>query len=271
MKTWKTQARRCLLVLVTSYIVLLMVLWCVQDRLLYPKPGPLVPWGALQVQRPDGLLRGWVTRPDAQGALVVFGGNAMRVAGVGDAWQPCTDVAIYAMPYRGYEGQRGTPREADIVADGVALVEQVMRHHPRVAIVGISLGSGVAVQVAARTHPERLLLVTPYDRLDQVAQDHLPWIPARWLIRDHYNSLAHVDGLRDVSVSLLQADRDAVIAAARTRALAAAIPGGLVAWNHANTTHNGVWSTPQMCDFLRTQTAGLNSNPALVDTHLRLR
>lgn len=249
--------KRVLGVLVISYLLVLAGLWLFQDRLLYPRPKASLPFGDLVVVRPDLTLHGWVTHPEAKAALVVFGGNNMQVLGVGPSWETCTPLAIYALPYRGYEGQAGTPREKDLVADGVALVRQVQQTHPHVALAGISLGSGVAVQVAAQTHPDRVLLITPYDRLDQVAQDHLPWAPARWLMRDHYNSVKVLPALKNVPVALLQADQDEVVGAARTQALAAAIPGGPVAWVHVPTHHNDVWGTPQLCAFLRTQTQPL--------------
>jgi uncharacterized protein len=247
--------KRIGLSVVVGYVLLLAGLWCFQDRLIYPRPGPLLPWGTLIVQRPDLTLHGWVTRPEVPEALVVFGGNNMQVAPVGTVWSHCTEAAIYAMPYRGYEGQAGIPNEKDLVADGVALVRQVQRTHPHVILTGISLGTGVAVQVAAQTHPDRLLLITPYDRLDQVAQDHLPWAPVRWLMRDHFNSIRHLPQLKGIPIAIIQADQDEVIHAARTQALAAAILGGPVAWDHAPTSHNGIWGTPQLCNFLRRQTA----------------
>lgn len=240
--------------LLLAYAAIGVLMWCFQGSLVYPGAPVLHPWGALVVKRPDLTLRGWITRPEGADALVVFGGNAMNVSEVGSAWKGCTSDAIYALAYRGFEGQPGTPNERDLVADGVALVRQVQSTHTHVRIVGISLGTGVAAQVAALTRPERLLLITPFDRLDTVAQDHYPWLPVRWLMRDHYDSLSAVRKLQGIPVALLQADQDDVIGASHTRALAAAIPGGPVAWMHVQTTHDGVWGDGGLCRFVRDQT-----------------
>lgn len=245
-------ARRVLVDAAVVYAGVMVLLWAVQDRLIYPKPAQDRPPGPLTLLTDDGLtLHGWVTHPDAPGALVFFGGNGLRVADMGSILSPCTDRAIYALPYRGYEGQAGAPRERDLVHDGVAWVKQIQRQHRDVAVVGVSLGSGVAAQVAAQTQPSQLLLITPYDRLDRVAQDHLPWAPVRWLMHDAYNTLAVLPQLRRVPISLLQADADEVVDRARTEALVHEIPGGPIAWDHSPTTHNGVWGNQRVCQFLR--------------------
>lgn len=240
---------------VIVYAILVLALWALQGRLIYQSPAASVPWGKLTVSRPEGALHGWIAHPQAATAVVVFGGNAMAVGKLGPVLAMCTPAAIYTVPYRGYEGQFGTPNEKDLVADGVALVRQAQQTHAFVVILGISLGTGVATQVAAQTHPERVVLVTPYDRLDRVAQDHLPFVPVAWLMRDHYNSLAAVGKLSGTPVALIQADRDEVVGAARTRALALAIPGGPVVWSHVDSTHNGVWGQPALCQFIASQVA----------------
>lgn len=86
----------------------------------------------------------------------------------------------YLMPYRGYEEQMGRPRERDFVADGIALVDEARKTHARVGILGISIGTGVATQVALARKPDKLWLVTPYDKMTRVANGN---IDARWLRR----------------------------------------------------------------------------------------
>lgn len=227
------------------------MLFVVAHRLIYPAPPASRPWGSLVVQRPDLTLRGWIVHPAAEDAWVIFGGNALALAPVGEAWRDCTRRALYLMPYRGYEGQAGYPREKALVDDGVALVRQAQKTHRHVGIIGISLGTGVATQVAMQARPDKLLLITPYDRLDLVAHDHFPHLPVRWLMRDTYNSAAAARQLGGVPVALLQADQDEIISRTRTHALAAALPTPPISWQHLPTTHNGVWDQPELCEFVR--------------------
>jgi pimeloyl-ACP methyl ester carboxylesterase len=251
MDIWVGRLLAFLLTAVLGGGIFIGILRQAESSLLYPAPAATEPWGSLTVQRPDVALHGWLLRPDAVDAWVVFGGNALPLGPVGRAWTGCTGRALYLLPYRGYEGQAGHPREAVLVADGVALVRQAQGAHRHVGIIGVSLGTGIAIQVAVQTHPDRVLLVTPYDRLDLVGQEYLPQLPVRWLMRDVYDSASAAARLGKTPVAFLQADQDEVISAARTRALASALPNPPSPWWHVPTTHNGVWSQPALCEFVR--------------------
>jgi hypothetical protein len=75
--------------------------------------------------------------------------------------------------------------------------------------VGESLGAGVAAAAAARQREQvaGLMLITPWDRLEHVASYHYPWLPVKWLLRDRYDSVAHLAGFgRPVVVAVAQQD-----------------------------------------------------------------
>lgn len=225
-------------------------LYLFQDRLLYPGAKAVYTFGDLTITRPDLTLRGWVIHPEADDALVVFGGNGMSLSGFASRLGQCSDRAIYLLPYRGYEGQAGSPRERDLLGDGVALVDEVAKKHANVGIVGISLGSGVAVEVAAQRHPRRLLLVTPYDSIANVGSEAFG-IPLGWLVRDHYDTHAAAAGLGSVPVYVLQATHDQVISSARTEALVRSLPHPPLSWAHVNAGHNSILRTEEFCQALR--------------------
>lgn len=228
----------------------LVLLFLFQDHLIYPGAKATVRWGNLELSRPDGVLHGWVIHPKAPAALVVFGGNAMSLASLASRLGHCSDRAIYLLPYRGYEGQFGHPSEHELVADGVALMQKAQAQHTRVAILGISLGTGVATQVAAQIRPDKLMLVAPYDRLSQVASAHFAGLPMGWLMRDHFDSAAAIAKLQGVPVYILQGDQDEVVSADRTRALVASLPYAPAIWYHVPSTHNNLINQPEFCSEL---------------------
>jgi hypothetical protein len=82
-------------------------------------------------------------------------------------------------------------------------------------VVGRSLGSGVAMQVAVRRPVRRLVLVTPFDSLVATAADLFPWLPVRHLLRDRWDSAAVADRLAS-PVLVVRAGRDATVRPART-------------------------------------------------------
>jgi uncharacterized protein len=226
-------------------------LYSMQDTLLYPGAQAAVPFGDLKVQRPDGVMRGWVLHPGADDALVVFGGNGMSLSHYAPRLDACSGRAVYLMPYRGYEGQMGMPRERDFVADGIALVDEVRKKHAHVGILGISIGTGVATQVAAARRPDKLWLVTPYDTMKRVANDNMGGLPVSLIMRDTFDSEAAVRKLSGVPVVVLQASHDEAIPAARTEALVRALPQPPVQWIHVDAGHNTILSSAEMCSALR--------------------
>ena len=101
-------------------------------------------------------------------------------------------------------------------------------HHlygPPVLIIGESFGAGVAAAAAARQSDKTagLLLITPWDRLERVASHHFAWLPVGWLLRDRYDSVAHVAGL-DCPVLVAVAEHDDIVPARFGSALFEATP-----------------------------------------------
>ncbi|AIF45770.1 alpha/beta hydrolase [Dyella japonica] len=171
----------------------------------------------------DGVrLRGWVMNPGRRKALLYFGGNGERIEDAREElahWFP--DRTIYLLPYRGYAASEGKPGETALVADARALFDLAARTHPQIAAIGRSLGSGVAVQLAAKRPVERLVLVTPFDSLVRVAAGYFPWLPVNALMRDRFESWRYVGAIH-CPVLVIRAQDDEVIPAARTVALVAA-------------------------------------------------
>ena len=179
----------------------------------------------LEIRRNGVTLRGWVVNPGKPAAIVYFGGNAERIEAGRDAfaaWFP--DHSVYLVAYRGYGASDGTPRESDLFADALAVFDHVRaRHRGPIAVVGRSLGSGVASYVASRRLVARLVLVTPFDSMSGLAASHYPWLPVRWLIRDRYDSARHLAGYRG-PVLVIRAGRDTVVPPASTQRLVKALP-----------------------------------------------
>ncbi|RAO78297.1 alpha/beta hydrolase [Dyella jiangningensis] len=171
----------------------------------------------------DGVkLRGWVMNPGRGKALLYFGGNGERVEDSrADLARWLPDRTIYLVAYRGYGASEGTPGETALVGDAVALFDEVAPQYSAVAVLGRSLGSGVAVQLAAKRPVERLVLVTPFDSLVRVAAGYFPWVPVNALMRERFESWRYAGAIR-CPVLVIQAEEDEVIPAVRTRALVGA-------------------------------------------------
>lgn len=174
----------------------------------------------------DAVLRGWQVNPGHRDALVYFGGNAERV----EAWrgpfaQWFEDRTVYLVAYRGYGASDGTPAQQALLDDSLAVYDEIRRRHPDgdIAVVGRSLGTGVAAWVASRRPVQRLALITPFDGLAEVGQAHYPWLPVRWLARERYPASEYLQDYRG-QVLVLRAGRDTVVPARNTDRLLEALP-----------------------------------------------
>jgi len=205
-----------------------------QDSLLYyPAAGPATPplppqgWSVepLALLRPDGAeLRGWLVKPPAAPAalLAYFGGNGEEVS-----WQvPIADRfggrAVALVNYRGYGESTGRPSEAALTADAVALVDALATRSDvdgaRMALMGRSLGSGVATYVASRRAVDRVVLVSPFDSVAAVAAKHFPAALVRLVLSDRYDAASLAAGIR-VPLLAIVAGRDDIVPVANSRSL----------------------------------------------------
>jgi pimeloyl-ACP methyl ester carboxylesterase len=166
------------------------VLYATQRQHIY-KPAGRANTGVPTMPLPahDGEVLVSLRPHDGPRAIVYFGGNSEDVSNsvplIAEAFN---DAAIYALHYRGYGGSAGTPTEADLVADAIALFDTVQKRHPDVVVIGRSLGTGIAIQVCARRHPRHLVLVTPYDSIVDVGAGRFPAFPVHWIVQDRYES-----------------------------------------------------------------------------------
>ena len=211
---------------VLGYGVLLALFWTQQRSLLFHPSltrDPATPPDA-RFEVPGAVLRGWVVNPGRERALLYFGGNGEEVSRMrDDAARLLPSHTVYLVAYRGYGHSSGTPSEAALVADALALFDQIAPRYAAIDAMGRSLGSGVAVQLAAARPVRRLVLVTPYDSIDRVAAHHYPWLPIRWLARDRFDSLARAHRV-GADVLVVIAGRDDVIPPIHAERLVAAFP-----------------------------------------------
>jgi pimeloyl-ACP methyl ester carboxylesterase len=199
----------------------------------------------IRLARQDLTLHGWLVEKTAapKNLLIYYGGNAEEVSlNLGELDRLPVD-ALFLMNYRGYGLSEGRPSEADLVADAVWLVDTIverLRLAPnQVLLMGRSLGTGVAVQVAARRPVAGLILVTPFDSLVSVARRHYPFLPARWLLKHRFDSL-DLAPARTQPALMLVADSDEVIPNASSRRLAGAWGGELTEETISGAGHNDI-------------------------------
>ncbi len=226
----------------TLALVAMGVLWAAQRWLIYFPDGdtgspasaglPLAEPVAFTTD--DGLrLEGWflAARPPGSGyTVIVFngnGGNRAYRAPLARALA-ARGMACLLFDYRGYGGNPGLPSERGLTSDARA-ARQAIAERPdvdpaRIVYYGESLGAAVATRLAAEHPPAALVLRSPFSSLADVGSYHYPWLPVRWLLRDHY-PVAEVVRQLAVPVLVLVGDADRIVPPASSQAVYEAARG----------------------------------------------
>jgi pimeloyl-ACP methyl ester carboxylesterase len=214
---------RVAIVVLTLYLLACIALYMLQRTLLYyPQPMLAAPDAqGISIPANGNTLRGWIVDPGQPEAILYFGGNGERVErNVGFFRAAMPGYSVYLVPYRGYGPNAGEPTEAGLYADALAEYAWVHARNAHVSVMGRSLGTGVATYLASKRAVEKLVLVTPYDSIVNLAQARYPIFPVSWLMKDRYESWRRAGSIK-ARVLVLLADGDEVVPRTNSDALIA--------------------------------------------------
>ena len=131
------------------------------------------------------------------------------------------------------------------------LFDKVRAEHQNIVVVGRSLGSGVAVHLASLRPVARLVLVTPYDSLQQLAAQQFPYFPVRWLLLDKFESSKYAERVTAPTL-IIAAEHDEVIPRASTEILYEHFRAGVASLRViAGTGHNTISESPEYMPLVR--------------------
>jgi uncharacterized protein len=181
----------------------------------------------------DGTqLHGWFVPHENPRAVALFAhGNAGNLSHRADTLRILNErhgLAVLIFDYRGYGRSEGTPSEEGLLQDARAARAWLARRtgvaESDIVLMGRSLGGGVVVDLAARDGARGLVLASTFTSLPDVAGHLMPFVPARVLMKNRFDSLSKIV---DYDGPLLQShgDADRVIPYAQGRRLFEAAPG----------------------------------------------
>lgn len=217
-----------------------VLIYFLQERLIFfPQPLTADPLKAntgaaieeVTLVATDGAsLHGWLMKASATQApapvLIYFGGNAEEVSWLASTAGQYAGWSLLMMNYRGYGRSEGKPGEAELFADALQIYDYAVRRAAggRVALMGRSLGSGVAVYVAALRPVAGVILVSPYDSVESVAKGIYPFLPISLMLKHRFDSLSRAPGIKAPLLCLV-ASGDRVIPRPHSERLYAAWGG----------------------------------------------
>lgn len=225
---------RLLIGLLIVYLALVATLYFTQRSLLFPAPqdrhAPAPGFAAVTLDTADGLAlqAHWRAPDDGRATVVWFHGNGGSLAGATaeTARFAASGYGVLLVENRGYGGNPGEPSEQGFYQDGQAAMAFVAAQGvaaSRTIIIGHSMGTGTATEMAQRFPAAALILLAPYTSLPEAAALAIPYAPVRWLVHDQFDNLAKVPELA-MPVLILHGTADPVVPFALGQRLAAAAP-----------------------------------------------
>jgi pimeloyl-ACP methyl ester carboxylesterase len=242
-----------------------LLVYLAQDALIF-HPQRLAESQRARIARQEDVAQVWLATADGTRVhawhlmagprlVLYFGGNAEEVSWMLDAARAETPgVSWLLLDYRGYGLSEGKPSQKALVADARALYDHAAAlpgvDARRIHAFGRSLGSGVAVALAAERPLAGLVLASPYDSLLALAQRYYWYLPVRWMLRHPFDSMMLATRL-DTPLLCLIAKRDEVIPAEHAERLFAAWRGPKRRVLLPEATHNTTDEAPAFWASIR--------------------
>jgi len=213
-----------LIVGLASYAALVALMYVAQRALMYfperlhtsPAEAGLPAAEDIVLDTADGeRVIVWHLAPRGEQPVVLYfhgNGGALRYRVDRFRALAADGSGLVALSYRGYGGSSGRPTEAGLIADAAAAYAFASSRYPaeRLVLWGESLGSGVAVALAAERPVGRIILEAPFASAVEVGAAAYPFVPVRWLMKDQFRSDLRIEKLT-APVLVLHGERDRVV------------------------------------------------------------
>jgi fermentation-respiration switch protein FrsA (DUF1100 family) len=193
------------------YLAIALSLFAFQRRLIYPAdPARHSPAEAgldivreVTLSTPDGaeLVAWYAPAQPGRPTLLYFHGNGGSLMIRADRIRRflADGLGLFMPAYRGYSGSTGKPSEAALISDAKLAYDHLIGmgfRADQIVAYGESLGTGVAVQLAASRRTAGVVLDAPYSSLLDIAQRHYSFIPVKPFLLDTFASIDHITAIK---------------------------------------------------------------------------
>ena len=206
-----------------------------------------------RVTTPDGetIVLWYAPAPAGKPTVLFFHGNAGEISGRHErfAYLQSQGLGVLFVSYRGYGASTGTISEQGIITDALTAYDFLRGKGvspDQIMVLGESLGTGVAIQLAAQKPVAAVALEAPYTATVDIASEIYWWLPVSLLMKDQFRSRDYIARVK-VPLLIQHGDADHIVPFAQGRALFAmanepkqmvVIPGG----THDIILDHAVWA-----------------------------
>ena len=245
--------------ILVMYVAALTLGYAFQRRLVFPAPSGEKPYchspGKYRVfETPSGRRVHTVHFPAREGepTVVVFHGNGETLADNVPLLEVLAreGLGAYGVEYPGYgPASSYSPSEGALYEDAQAALDHLERQRGvargQVVLMGRSLGTGVAVEMARRGYGGRMILVSPFTSMPDVATRLFPYLLPRLLVRDRFDSLDKVPQI-GIPTLVIHGSKDELVPTAMGRRLAETIPDSQLVVVEGGTHNNLLAEEPEI-------------------------
>jgi len=200
--------------LIAIYLSAIAYLYFAQEHLIFKKEfaKPYTPINAKMIafKTSDGikLEGGYIEHGKNLPLVLYFGGNASNILiFLDDVANRMKNYNFIAFNYPGYGDSGGEPSEKSILKYAIEIAK---KNKPDI-IIGRSLGTAVASYVASKVPVKTLLLITPFDSIENVAQNMYPIFPVKILLKYKFKEIKFLKESKASSINALFVKVDEVI------------------------------------------------------------
>lgn len=203
----------------------------------------------IEIQQAEQRLSGWkvMREQNAEKTVLYFGGNAEDVVYMNYEARHFRIKQLFAFNYPGYGKSSGKPSQQSIYEAALRVYDRLLSDYQlepkELVIMGRSLGSAVATYVAAKRKASGLILITPFDSMENIAANHYRLFPVRLLLKHRFATIDHIANVES-EVLMLAAEQDEIVARENLMRLQAAIRQKNRVIQYANVGHNDIQAHP---------------------------
>jgi len=194
-------------VLASVYVLICIVLWSCQEKLIYsPIDDSVGNWkfckehewaSEVSFESEDGtkLMGYYLEKENASSSVLLFHGAHENIGTVTN--EACVlrnelNANVFVFDYRGFGKSEGLPDEQGLIEDGHAAMEKLNELSGTVpgdvVVIGRSLGGGPASKTAIDLGAKALVLHSTYAALDDLCASKMPYLPVRLLLRTRFRT-----------------------------------------------------------------------------------
>jgi len=202
------------------------------------------------------ILTYWEHKTTSDIVILYFGGNAENTVYTIMELKEHTQILQYnwfLLNYPGYNGSSGKPSEKSFYQSSEWLYQEIQKefNNKKMILMGRSIGSGVASYLATKVKCDKLILITPFDSIENIAKKFYPIYPTSILLKHKFPSYKYIQNVK-IPILILAAEYDEVIPKDSTENLVKFIknPEFLNYYIIPNTGHNTISDHPMYWEYL---------------------